>query len=90
MKAVQLLVKGKVQRVFYRASCKAVANQIGIKGLIKNLPDGDVYIEAEGEDILLSLFIDWCKKGPDDAEVQEVIVTDIELKNYSNFEIVKR
>ncbi len=90
MKAVQILVSGKVQGVFFRASCKAVADQIGIKGQIKNQPDGTVLIEAEGDDILLSMFIDWCKNGPDDAEVQDISITDIELKNYRNFEIVKR
>lgn len=90
MKALQIIVSGKVQKVHFRVSTKAVADQIGIKGIVKNQSDGTVYIEAEGDATLLLLFIEWCKKGPEGADVQNVSVKDMELKNYRNFEVVKR
>jgi len=90
MKHLDIIVKGKVQGVFYRASTKAVADQLGIRGTVKNQPDGDVFIEAEGEPALLDMFLDWCKEGPEDAEVSALESHEGELKNYRNFEVLKR
>ena len=90
MKSLKIIVSGRVQRVFYRASTKAVADQMGIKGIIKNQKDGSVYIEAEGEDSIMADFIDWCKYGPDDARVDDIVIEEMELKNYRNFDILKK
>jgi acylphosphatase len=90
MKHLDITVKGKVQGVFYRASTKAVADQLGVRGTIKNDANGDVVIEAEGEPAMLDMFLDWCNEGPQDAEVASVETSDGELKNYRNFEVLKR
>jgi len=90
MKHLDITVKGKVQGVFYRASTKAVADQLGIRGTVKNQPDGHVFIEAEGEAAMLDMFLDWCKEGPQDAEVSAIELHEGELKNYRNFEVLKR
>lgn len=90
MKHLDIIVKGKVQGVFYRASTKAVADQLGIRGNVANEPNGDVIIAAEGEPVFLEMFLDWCKEGPEDAEVTSVESNEGELKNYRNFEVVKR
>ena len=90
MKHLDITVKGKVQGVFYRASTKAVADQLGVRGTIKNLTDGGVFIEAEADDATLSMFLDWCHDGPEDATVTSVETHEGELKNYRNFEIVKK
>lgn len=90
MKHIDIKVNGKVQGVFFRASTKAVADQMGIKGFVKNEKDGSVRIEAEAEPFILDAFIDWCKEGPDKAVVEEIEVHDGEVKNYRNFEVVKK
>ncbi|RYG21497.1 MAG: acylphosphatase [Chitinophagaceae bacterium] len=90
MKHITIKVFGKVQGVFFRASTKAVADQMGIKGLVKNEKDGSVYIEAEGNETMLGMFVDWCHDGPDSAKVENVAVEDGELKNYRNFEVIKK
>lgn len=90
MKHLNILVRGKVQSVFFRASTKAVADQLGVKGHVKNLPEGDVYIEAEGDDFSLESFLEWCHEGPLQASVQKVEVVEAEVKNYRNFEILKK
>ena len=90
MKHINIKVTGKVQGVFFRASTKAVADQMGIKGLVKNEKDGSVYIEAEGNETLLSMFLEWCNEGPEKSVVENVAVEDGELKNYRNFEVVKK
>jgi acylphosphatase len=89
-KALQITVSGKVQGVFFRISTKAVADQIGVKGFIKNQQDGSVYIEAEAEEELLNDFLEWCKSGPDEAEVSNISVNEMSLKNFLNFNILKK
>lgn len=89
-KHFDITVKGKVQGVFYRAATKAVADQLGIKGFIQNEPGGDVFIAAEGDVATLEMFLEWCHEGPEDAEVSAVETHEGELKNYRNFEVVKR
>jgi acylphosphatase len=90
MKHINITVKGKVQGVFYRASTKAVADQLGVKGYVRNEPNGDVAIEAEGDDLALEMFLEWCHEGPEHAIVNLVESHEGELKNYRNFELVKK
>ena len=90
MQYLNITIKGKVMGVFYRASTKAVADQLGVKGSVKNLPGGDVFIEAEGDKMSLDMFLDWCHEGPEDAEVTSVESNEGELKNYRNFEVIKK
>jgi len=90
MKHLDIVVSGKVQKVSYRAMVKAVADQLGIKGTALNRPDGTVFIEAEGDDFSLELFLEFCEKGSDRSVVENVNPSEGELKNYRNFEIVKK
>lgn len=90
MKHLKIKIYGKVQGVFYRATTKAVADQLGIKGFVRNEKDDTVYIEAEGDEFSLSEFVEFCHKGPDRAIVEKVELLPGELKNYRNFEILKK
>jgi acylphosphatase len=90
IKHLNITIKGKVQGVSFRMSTKAVADQLGVKGTIKNQPNGDVYIEAEAGDFEMPLFLDWCHEGPTGAVVTAVETHEAELKNYRNFEVLKR
>ena len=90
MKHLDIVVKGKVQGVSYRAATKAVADQLGIRGSIRNEPNGDVFIEAEGDESFLEMFLEWCAEGPQHADVSSVETNEGELKNYRNFEVLKR
>ena len=90
MKHINIKITGKVQGVYFRTSTKAVADQMGVKGLVKNEKDESVYAEAEADDITLAMFVEWCNEGPEKANVENVEVVDGELKNYRNFEVVKK
>ncbi|MDP9047462.1 MAG: acylphosphatase [Bacteroidota bacterium] len=90
MKHLDIIIKGKVQGVFFRASTKAVADQLGVKGYVRNDAGGDVAIAAEGDQMTLDLFMEWCHGGPEDAKVTSVESHEGELKNYRNFDIVKK
>ena len=84
---MNIRVSGKVQGVFFRASAKDEADQLGVKGFVRNELNGDVYIEAEGEDDQLKLFLEWCRRGPRRASVENVDVEEAELKNFVSFEV---
>ncbi|RYD88970.1 MAG: acylphosphatase, partial [Sphingobacteriales bacterium] len=85
-----ITVKGKVQGVSFRAGSKAVADQLGIKGIVTNKANGDVFIEAEADDMMMDMFLEWCHEGAEHAVVTAVEVNDGELKNYRNFEVIKK
>ena len=89
MKTVRLVIKGKVQGVFYRATAKDVADLLGIKGWVKNLPDHNVEITATATEELLQKFIGWCKQGPPKARVDEVIVEELGPQAFSGFRIIR-
>ena len=84
---ISILVSGKVQGVFFRATTKAKADELGIKGIARNQPDGRVYIEAEGDPVRLSEFESWCKQGPPGARVERIDVIGGDVKYFSDFSI---
>ena len=86
---LSILVSGRVQGVFYRASAKTKADELGIVGFVQNLPDGNVYIEAEGLEEKLDLFTAWCSEGPPRAQVERVEIKEDELRNFTSFGILR-
>jgi len=87
LQAELLQVYGKVQGVFYRKSTKETADKIGLKGWVRNKADGSVEIFAEGSTSQIEELKAWSKKGPAQAEVQEVISEGKEAQFYKSFEI---
>jgi len=85
--AVHLIVKGKVQGVFYRKSTRKQALELNLKGWVRNMDNGDVEIEAEGDEKTIREFIQWCTKGPEKAHVTEVLEEWVPLKGFSDFNI---
>ncbi|UKT63221.1 acylphosphatase [Pedobacter mucosus] len=90
MKHLNIIITGKVQGVGFRETTKIIANQMMVTGFARNEKDGSVYIEAEAEDIFLEEFVNWCNEGPDRSRVESVVTTEGEVKNYRNFEILKK
>ncbi len=87
MVSKSITVKGKVQGVFYRASTLTETQQLGVTGFVKNMPNGDVYIEVHGEDTQVRALIEWCKEGPRFARVDDVLVDEIPYKEYADFSV---
>jgi len=87
MKSLKLIIKGKVQGVFYRATAFELATKLNLKGFAMNLPDGNVQIEVEGEAGAIEEFISWCRKGPEMARVDEVEIITQEIKDYKSFSV---
>lgn len=78
-------VSGYVQGVGFRWSTLRTAKNLGITGFVKNLPDGGVYIEAEGSGKQLKSFVDWCINGP--GHVEAVTADQYPPVNYNDFRI---
>ena len=81
----RLLVTGRVQGVFYRVSCRQQAEEQGIAGSARNLPDGRVEVILEGEDDTVESMTEWCRQGSDAARVDSVEVEDQEPEGESGF-----
>lgn len=80
MKKVHLYIDGVVLAVGFRGFVKRHADELGIKGYVRNI-EGGVEVVAEGPDEKIDELIGWCKKGPDAASVSNVTVED-EIPNY--------
>lgn len=85
----KIIVKGKVQRVFYRQSARMKAKESGITGTVENLVDGStVVIVATGNEEQISTFIEWCKQGPPAAKVSGIEIVALPLQEYRNFSVL--
>jgi len=71
-KRVRLIIHGKVQGVFFRASTQNKAKELGLRGFVRNREDGTVEIVAEGYEDQLSELVNWCHTGPEMAIVDSV------------------
>jgi len=72
MRRLRLLVFGRVQGVFFRDSTRSEARRIGVRGIVRNLPDGSVEVVAEGPEALLQELMGWCHRGPPAARIDRV------------------
>uniref|UniRef100_A0A7J2TL45 Acylphosphatase n=1 Tax=Archaeoglobus fulgidus TaxID=2234 RepID=A0A7J2TL45_ARCFL len=87
MKAIEVFISGVVQGVGFRYFTLKAARELGIKGYVKNLPDGRVYIYAVGEEEILEKFLERVKIGPPLAVVKDVIVKDAKIMEFERFEV---
>ncbi len=82
-------IYGKVQGVGYRAFTQQIAEKLGIKGYVKNMPDGSVEVYGEGTKEMIESFVKELEKGPFLAVVDKVEVKwDSPLKSYDEFVIL--
>ena len=89
MKTVSLRIKGRVQGVGFRYFVLKVASKLGVNGIVRNCSNGDVYIEAECNSEVLIQFIDKCQEGTLRSIVEDIEITEIHSKDYSDFEIIE-
>ena len=80
-----LLVSGQVQGVFYRDSCRQQAEEKGIAGSARNLPDGRVEVLLEGDQDAVEHMIEWCRRGSDMARVDSVEIEEQEPRGETGF-----
>jgi acylphosphatase len=73
-KRAHIVVRGRVQGVFFRAETRERARSLGVGGWVRNDPDGSVEAVFEGPSERVELLVGWCRRGPRGAEVDSVEV----------------
>jgi len=76
--AARFIASGRVQGVFFRASTRAEAERLGLRGLAKNLPDGDVEVLVAGPSEALEALERWLRRGPPQARVDALVRQDLD------------
>lgn len=88
MKAFKATVSGKVQGVWFRDFTRKEATKLNVVGWVKNMPDGTVYLEAEGEEEQLNQLEKWLRIGSPLSRVNRIEVVWTEpTDEYSTFEM---
>ena len=83
-------VSGRVQGVFFRWYTREEALRLGVKGWVRNLPDGRVEAVFEGEKEAVEQMIEFCRRGPPAARVEKVEVSwETPTGEFSTFKIVR-
>jgi len=82
-----VVVHGSVQGVFFRVETRERARSLGLAGWVRNAGNGTVEAAFEGDDERVESMVDWCRRGPDGARVEEVEVTWVEPAGEDGFSI---
>jgi acylphosphatase len=69
---VHVWIRGRVQGVFFRAEARARAESLGLAGWIRNAEDGSVEAVFEGDEERVRSMVEWCRRGPAGARVEDV------------------
>ena len=89
MKQALINIVGKVQGVGYRYSAVHSAQKLNLSGYVRNMSDGSVEALVQGEESSILQFIEWCKKGPSNAKVDQIHTLRQEVVDlYESFEIL--
>lgn len=72
---VRCVISGRVQGVFFRSSASEKARSLGLQGFVRNLSNGNVELVVEGERAFLERLVEWARKGPSGASVEDIDIT---------------
>ena len=81
----RIVVRGRVQGVFFRAETRDRARSLGLSGWVRNVPDGSVEAVFEGDRDRIDSILEWCRRGPGFAEVEDVEVAWEEPRGEQGF-----
>jgi acylphosphatase len=83
----RVLISGRVQGVFFRDTCRRMAERHGVSGWVRNLPDGTVEAVFEGPADEVRRLVDWSHAGPRSAVVEDVRVAAEQPEGLHGFQI---
>jgi acylphosphatase len=85
--AVRVRIKGLVHGVSFRSSMARMAADFGVRGWVRNLPDGSVEAFLEGDERNVKRVLDWARSGPPRARVDRLDVETATPRNHRDFRI---
>jgi acylphosphatase len=88
MICIHVRVSGRVQGVYYRAYTKSQANEMGVKGWVRNIPGGGVEAVLEGDREKVGELLGLMKAGPSGAMVSGLEISELKCKGYDDFKII--
>ncbi len=86
-RAVDVVISGRVQGVFFRARAQEQAARLGVAGWVANEPDGTVACHFEGATADVDALVEWCRSGPERARVDDVRVTETTPEGAHSFDV---
>jgi acylphosphatase len=87
--ARRAVVAGRVQGVGFRFFAERTARELGVRGWVRNLPDGRVESLAEGEEETVSRYLSRLREGPAMSRVTDVRIEDAAWTGFESFEITR-
>jgi len=84
---VRVRVRGRVQGVFFRAEARSRAESLGVAGWVRNAEDGSVEAVFEGDEARVRSMVDWCRRGPSGARVDDVEIEPENPTGESGFDV---
>jgi acylphosphatase len=84
---VHVRIHGRVQGVFFRAEAQSRAESLGLVGWIRNAEDGSVEAVFEGDEERVASMVDWCRRGPSGARVEDIEVAPEEPTGETGFSV---
>jgi acylphosphatase len=85
--AVDVVVHGRVQGVSFRAYAEQQASRLGVRGWVRNEPDGSVAAHLEGDPAAVDAMVAWCREGPRLARVERVEVHPSPTTGHRGFDV---
>jgi acylphosphatase len=85
---VRLFLQGRVQGVSFRYYTMQEARSLGLTGWVRNLWDGRVEVLLDGDEDAVKQMVEWCKRGPPSADVEDVEITwEESTTEFNNFRV---
>ena len=88
VKSIEMIIRGKVQKVGFRACIKKIASDLTITGTVTNLSDGRVQVQATGDEMILEKFVSMVYSCPR-AIIRNVRLTEIPIRIFLDFSVIK-
>ncbi len=86
---VHVFISGRVQGVFFRSETEREARTHGVKGWIRNLPDGRVEAIFEGNTGNVNKLVEFCRRGPPAARVTKIVVVQEQYEGrFTDFRVM--
>ena len=85
--ALRLVVRGRVQGVFFRDSCRQQASALGVRGWVRNREDGAVEAVVAGPTDAVDELVAWAQQGPPRAQVESVETAPAADPGTTGFEV---
>ena len=86
MKQARILIEGRLQRMNFRLQTQQQAQRLGLVGFIRNLSDGRIEIEIQGDEDKIEEMLAWCQKEPHSSQIKSILYRfDEPNKHYTDF-----